>query len=299
MQIFSASNGDLKSIGINEVEEQSHTLDFPWEKNPLGSFLKKGNENIWMILLWEKETLYNTSLQSLNTIRENIWVQVLALICSKLTSPKWAQKRSWIQNQMWKNNFNINIIAEDPIQNGINHLEISKLQKKICLWVHETLKNFLPENQHKHLEIKYPFHYSYKLGKIAWHLVQRDGKSMRIWIGINSDFAPVLPKNDEMAEKIYFGTSWLKLQGNDWWKIAWVLIKNIIKYMNNNNIHNDFENIINLKHWDSASIYKDLWNIHFWSKVSEWRVDIDDLENGKISVWWKVFDYWYGHLIKN
>jgi hypothetical protein len=29
MQIFSASNGDLKSIGINEVEEQSHTLDFP------------------------------------------------------------------------------------------------------------------------------------------------------------------------------------------------------------------------------------------------------------------------------
>jgi len=299
MQIFSESDSYLENIGIKWVQKSMWTLIFPWEKIPLNWFQSKDKENIWMILLSERDTLYNTSLQDLDKIRQQVEVDVLWLICSKLTTPKWAQKRSWIQNQMWSSNFNINIITNDPITTGINQREIIDLQKKICLWVHQTLKNFLPENEHSLLEVKYPFHYSFKWGKIAWHLVQRDSRAMRIWIWINSNFSPVLPRNDEMWQKIYNWTSSLDLNNTDWYNFGTTLIKNITKNIHSDNINNNFKEIINLKQWDSANIYEDLWSIHFWSKVSEWKIDVGDIENGKIWVWWKVFDYWYGHLVKN
>ncbi len=221
----------------------------------------------WLILLKERSTLYEYALAEIDAFRKSIRAKTLGIICERLHTPRGSGKRRWVNVQDWQSNFNANIFLEieKPV---FSNKEVFSLQEKISVGIARTLKSYIWNHQ---IAIQYPFHYLLNGGKVAGHLMQSrrmsDRTILRIGIGINSHFAPELPRNDELVHRLYDIPTSLGLSSMEWVELYRRLKTNIQTCMNLESCHSDYLDLLHLKKGDVVQIFKDNGTIHLGSPV--------------------------------
>ncbi len=156
-----------------------------------------------------------------------------------------------------KTNFNANIFLQ--IDRRVwSPKESFSLQEKISVGIARTLESYL---KIEGITIHYPFHFLYHQGKVAGHLIQTcntaDGIAMRIGVGINTDFAPELPENDELVKYIYKSPTSLGMKPDDWGDLYRRLRYNILECLSMESCHEPYKNFLTVKAGHVVQMYRD------------------------------------------
>ncbi len=220
-----------------------------------------------LMLLEGRSTLYTYTLAEIDAFRKSIRAKTLGIICERLHMPRGSGKRRWVNVQDWQSNFNANIFLEieKPV---LSNKETFSLQEKISVGIARTLKSYVKNDQ---IAIQYPFHFLLNGGKVAGHLLQSrklaDAMILRIGVGINSDFAPELPRNDELVRRLYDIPTSLGLSSMEWVELYRRLKTNIQACMNLESCHSEYLDLLHLKKGDIIQVFKDNGTIHLGTPV--------------------------------
>lgn len=281
MRIYSdASDAYGLTLGFGFGNSTPSEAKFSWRNlHKIGDLLT--NPSDALILLGREKTLYDYRLEKLESIRKSISEDVLVILPHWLYGAKWSWYRTWVNSVYDQSNLSLNFI----LPNRFQWLSSFELQTRIAVGVSRTLESISSDDDN--ITIQYPLHYLLNGKKVAGHLVQMNKESIRIGLGVNTDFAPSLPQNDELAQKLYMGSASFSFRKTDWIRLALEFLKNIRLQLAIES-HDEYLVFARPTIWSYVRVYKDNHRITLGSPIDEWVLKTIDLnwyivlENGAI-----------------
>jgi biotin-(acetyl-CoA carboxylase) ligase len=281
MKWFSESIGNVSGFGLPEPDEPRKRVEFCGEGIWESVGCRSGFPDDALVVLDERNTLYDYGLKDIDAFRRSIGTKTLGIICKKLYTPRGSGQRRWVNSQDGRSNFNANIFLELD-RPALTPVQIFSLQQKISLAIVRTIEAYAKNDR---VEIRYPFHYVMNGGKIAGHLLQSrktaTGSILRIGIGINSDFAPELPKNDDLAKCLYGAPVSLGLEPDDWLGLYLRLNSDIREHLAMDSCHEGYRERLSPKVGDAVRIFADDGSIRIGAPLAYARLE-EVAEDGKL-----------------